>query len=469
MKLSRIMILLALFSSMIACQTKQEDIVDAIDISIDENVIYQKIHHFGSSAAWWAQAVGQWPDVVVDEIMDLLYDREKGIGLNLIRYNLGGGKANAIVTDPLRRAETLEVSSGVLDLERDAAAIRIIDEAVERGAEVVLFANSPPDRLTVTGAPTGNGRKTNLASGKERDFARYLVDTAEFLKEKKNWPIHDISPINEPQWNWAPKNGQEGCRYSPEEAYLVIRALYEELKERDLVYSISAIDSGEMKLSSNKKYLQLIFDDPELRKAISHYAVHSYWSSAMDRESLYKYMNKNYREIELWMTEWTEMRGGKDLTMDAALVLASTVHEDMVITNASSWQKWIALSPYDYRDGLIYMNSITKSYEISKKLWTLGNWSKFINPGARRIDVSLSQANKLLVSSFRNMDGTVITVLVNRNENLARLVDFSQYGGSADEMGVYETSGLRNLDQVYSGGIGEVTVPPQSIVTVLIQ
>lgn len=258
----------------------------------------------------------------------------------------------------MRRAETIETESGNFDFRRDAAAIRVVDMAVERGAKVVLFANSPPARLTITGAATGNAEQSNLRKGAERDFARYLVGAAEYLRISRSWPIVDISPINEPQWNWAPKNGQEGSHYSAEAAYRVIRALYEEIRAKDVSYRISAPESGELKLPSNRRYIDLLLGDAELSRALGHYAAHSYWSSAEDRKAIHRYLADNYPDVELWMTEWTEMRGGKDLSMDAALVLAATIHEDMVYSNASSWQYWIAVSPYDYRDGLLYIDRL---------------------------------------------------------------------------------------------------------------
>ena len=67
-------------------------------ILIDPQKTYQTIESFGVSGAWWAQEIGGWeePDEESglpkrERIAELLFDREKGIGVSCYRYNLGAG------------------------------------------------------------------------------------------------------------------------------------------------------------------------------------------------------------------------------------------------------------------------------------------------------------------------------------------------------------------------------------------
>ena len=77
--------------------------------------------------------------------------------------------------------------------------------------------------------------------------------------------------------------------------------------------------------------------------------------------------------------------GGKDLGMDAAIYMAKVIHADLTIANASAWHWWLAISKYNYKDGLIYVeNRPEGGYEDSKSLWVLGNYSRFIRPGAKK-------------------------------------------------------------------------------------
>ena len=81
----------------------------------------------------------------------------------------------------------------------------------------------------------------------------------------------------------------------------------------------------------------------------------------------------------------------------------------------------------DYKDGLIYVtpNANRKDGEIvdSKLLWTLENFSRFIRPGAVRVDVRSSQADVndpegLMVSAYVNaQERTLTCVVVNYSEH----------------------------------------------------
>ena len=451
----------------VGCSSVPDGSDSVIGVRIDENTRYQTVEHFGASAAWWAQCVGQWPEDTAQRMMNLLYGSSDGIGLDIIRYNLGGGKKNAILTDQLRTVESPETSPLQFDWSRDAAAIGVVQKAVDLGAKVIVFANSPPDRLTITGAPTGNATESNLLPGKEAEFAEYIVAAVQSLEGEYGWEIEGLSPINEPQWNWAPKNGQEGCHYSPEEAYRVVRAVYDELKRKNVHYDISAVDSAEMKLASNMRYLDLLMQDEDLRCDLDHYAVHSYWSSEYDRRQLSEYVEENYPGLSLWMSEWTEMESGRDYGMDSALMLAATVLEDFNFAGVTSWQYWIAASPYNYRDGLIYIDPRNESFRTTKRLFALGNFSKFIQSGATRVDCAFSVPYKLQGGAFKNPDDSLVVTLVNMNKTEPRNIDFAITGAGYSQMTIYETSPENDLALCFEGKPKEYTIGPESIQTII--
>ena len=68
---------------------------------------------------------------------------------------------------------------------------------------------------------------------------------------------------------------------------------------------------------------------------------------------------------EFCIMDYEEMQGnGRDLGISPALYMARVIHYDMTVANASSWQWWLAISPYDYKDGLIYI--FFGSFEIAR-------------------------------------------------------------------------------------------------------
>ena len=67
-------------------------------------------------------------------------------------------------------------------------------------------------------------------------------------------------------------------------------------------------------------------EDKILSKAVDHWAVHSYWSNEWIK-IVASYFEGIQNMVPLHQTEWCEMAEGRDLGMDAALILARTVHE----------------------------------------------------------------------------------------------------------------------------------------------
>ena len=92
---------------------------DAI-LDIDIDIEYQTIDNFGASDCWSFQKIGSWFTHKKEEIVDLLFSQEKGIGLSAWRFNIGGGKEGNRISHPWRSVETFEISEGVYDWSRQS-------------------------------------------------------------------------------------------------------------------------------------------------------------------------------------------------------------------------------------------------------------------------------------------------------------------------------------------------------------
>ncbi|HEY9534364.1 MAG TPA: glycoside hydrolase, partial [Mucilaginibacter sp.] len=144
-------------------------------------------------------------------------------------------------------------------------------------------------------------------------------------------------------------------------------------------------------------------------------------------------------------------------------------HTDLTVANASAWQWWTAISAYDYKDGLIYIdkNKTDGNFYTSKMLWALGNYSRFIKPGAKRIDVSVSQVDlkaPLLISAYKNKK-EIVLVAVNPN---AEDVDikWNSGGGKIKFTTSYTTSATDGLKATAVNG-PDVVIKARSVVTVI--
>lgn len=435
---------------------KQENII------INETVFHQKIDGFGASGAWWAQDIGSWSESKRNEITEKLFDKEKGIGLSIYRYNIGAGSGENI-EDNWRNTNSIETKAGVYDIDNDKEAIWVLRRALELGVDkVVAFANSPPARLTISGEVTGEEKgNSNLSKDNYEAFADYLIDIVLELRNN-DIQVDYVSPINEPQWDWSEKKGQEGNHYTLDECLEVVQVLNNRIKERAVDIEISAIEAGEWKDAID--YADKILEDEDLFTSLDHFAGHSYWSKAKHKKSFIEDYNKKYSDMKLWVTEWTEMKSGRDVSIKTALTLANEIHDDMTILSASSWQYWIAVSKYDYRDGLIYTNENTEDIIDTKRLYALGNYSKFIKPGYKRI--SLNENNGIKVSAYTGDDKLVIVIINDKNKDISKVITTKN---TYKNMQTYVTDEVHDLEQTYSGNSkNTVEILANSITTIIL-
>lgn len=463
-------------------------------VRLDLAETHQTIESFGASGAWWSQDVGGWDEVrksdgleVREYIAQLLFDDEVGIGLNSYRYNIGAGSADAGskstsgIADKWRRAQSfINPKTGEYDWDRDANAVWFMRKAAEMGVdEIIMFCNSPHESLTINGkAYTDASREgqSNIAKENYEAFAKYTLDVAEHFVEE-GLPIKFVSPINEPQWDWT--GGQEGCHYSTTETIKVLTTFINELKSRDALLDAGVEISGPEGVNWNKDngVLDMCLSMMQNKVLVNHLSAidnHSYWSDAMVKKNFANSFIKKYPDMKIRMSEWCEMVNGKDTSIDSAINLAIEMNEDLTILDCVSWQYWIAVSCYDYRDGLLYVDLNTHKVTIPKRFYAMGNYSRFIDPGYIRIDASLKQSD-FYTSAYKgvneNGEEEIVMVFVN-NKDTAVNIDFSGIDASAyNRMGVYLTNKGYSLAERFYGEFNEdscVEIPTRSIVTVVV-
>ncbi len=366
----------------------------------------------------------------------------------------------------LKTVPTLDKHDGAraYDLKLDADSIAVLDMAIERGAEhITLFINSPPAYMTKSGYTAGAGDGTsNLKPEFYNAFALYCVDIVEtFLK--KGYAIEYVSPINEPSGEWG-KNGnnwQEGCHYEPDEVVKVDLLVAKQLLNRGITdVKVSFPETSQWNSAGYADALaRALAADPELRGYIDHFGSHSYNVDAAGKALFYRlWKSLGLSGIPLHQTEYCSNVKG----VDGALELARVIFEDFTILNCESWEFWVNMMTDEYS----FIEVHQGTYEVSKRMWAMGNYSKFIL-GSQRIPASVSAQN-VKVSAYRN-DGKSQTYFVFVNEgNSASDVSLPElYAGCHVE--VYETSQLHDLDDLgrMDPAIG-YTLPPRSVTTFVV-
>lgn len=452
---------------------KEQEEMNKVEVEINPKNTYQTIESFGASGAWWSQDVGGWVEKETsnqskrDYIAELLFDPEQGIGLSSYRYNLGAGSADTSnspkITDPWRKGESFEIAPKQYDWTKDGNAQYMLKKAVEYGInDIYFFVNSPLERLTKNGRAYGeeDGQFSNFEEQNYQAFFDYLFDVTEHFLEE-GIPVKYLSPLNEPQWDWT--GGQEGSHFTPDEMVAFAKAIYEAKQTRPQLAKteLSVPELGEW-ANTSYDYYDAMINDATFMSYYPTWDIHSYWSSAFQKEDAKAYFEKHQLTIDLKMSEWTEMVNGKDVTMDSALNLATQIYEDLTILDVLDWQYWIAVSSYDYRDGLIYVDTDSKEIELTKRLWAMGNFSKFIRPKAQRIEVS-TETSDLKVVGFVNQDDSTYLVVINDQMASAQLI--LPEGYQAKE--AFVTSADSDLKKIFKNEKKQqVEIPNQSVVTI---
>lgn len=489
-----------------------------LEIKVIPTASYQRIDGFGASDAWSTQFVGKnWPLDKRNEIADLLFSTQfktdgspKGIGLNSWRFNIGAGSSSqgapSGIDDEWRRAESFMTANGY-DWNAHQGQRWFLQAAKLRGVDhFTAFSNSPPIYMTKNGkAHSSGGSSANLNEEKYELFAEFLSDVIENISQNDGVSFDYISPFNEPQWDWT--GGQEGSPWLNNEISDITRILNSKLNESTLQTKIEIAEAGKLNYlyesadkpgrgdqlneffdAGSNNYLGDLDNLPKKIAGHSYYTTHGTSSLINTRKSVFNKLNDIDPTMEFWMTEYcllennSEINGnGRDLGIDPALYLAKVIYADLAIANASHWSWWLAVSPYDYKDGLVYIDNNKENGQVyeSKMLWALGHYSRFIEEDFERVEIKRSDKqsveqsmNGLLVSGYKAADSSKIVLVLVNQRSISIPVKPVVEGKTSFSVKVYQTSAAKNENLSYKStltNLDQITVPSRSIVTLVIE
>lgn len=223
-----------------------------VQIPKDFQDIYVIWDGWGTSLCWWGNFVGGLPKEDFDYVVDLLFDPRKGLGMNIVRYNIGGGADLTIDTNLRPFGDVPGFKAGPnepYDWTADKRQRAVLFAARDKGANIFeAFNNSPPPWMTFSGSVTGNWKngQDNLNPKYYEAFADYLT---EVVLKYKEWGIQfdTLAPFNEPCEGWwyidRNKPQQEGCNFSTKSMDKVIPIVKKYLVKKNLPTRLSAFDA----------------------------------------------------------------------------------------------------------------------------------------------------------------------------------------------------------------------------------
>ena len=375
--------------------------------------------YFGTGAAMTdaaAETFYKLPKEKQQELLQAYFDKEKGIGYTVARTNINSCDFSSdmytYVADGDRELKSFSI-------EHDKKyKLPFIKEAMKAaGGSLNLFASpwSPPAWMKDNNDMLQGGKlKTEF-------YESWALYYTKFIKayEQEGVPVWGISIQNEPM----AKQRWESCLYTAEEE--------RDFLKKNLGPTMKKEGLGDKKIivwDHNRDLIyqraQTYFNDPEAAKYIWGIGFH-------------------------WYEDWS---GGTPMYDNLRRVYESFPDKHILFTegcaesfNASRYNAWVLGEEYgrsminDYNNGMVGftdwnilldetggpnhvqnfcfapVHGDTKTGQLiyTNAYYYIGHFSKFIQPGAKRIAASASRS-QLLTTAFRNPDGKTVVIVMNQ-------------------------------------------------------
>ena len=529
-------VMLLIFFLLVSCEketTVEQSSSGKITINVKISETYQVMDGFGASDAWSCQPVGKnWPLAKKELMADLLFSQDtdqygdpKGIGLSMWRFNVGAGSAeqgaNSYISDTWKRTECFLNADGTYDWTKQQGQQWFLNAAKKRGVEkTILFLNSPPVYYTINQkAFSSGGWHINVQTGKITSFVDFLTTVIQHFTDG-GINVDYLSPVNEPQWGWdAGSNGwssQEGTPASNTEVADLAKQLSSKLASKGLSTKVALAEAGQANYlyettdanrgnqindffnASSSNYVGNQSNVANLISSHSYFTVWPISGLISSREAIHSKITLVNNSLKYWESEYcilesanTDMADGwnRNLNIDMALYVSRIIHYALVKANASSWQWWLAISRGAYKDGLIYLDNgdnvgmgstLVENYcntdgyvRQSKLMWGLGNFSRFVRPGMKRVytgspDILPDQSYGLLTSAYIDeASKKMVVVLINYSSNAKTIAVNMKTGSLNGNFTAYVTSESNNLKRTQNISAGSVPIQANSITTLV--
>jgi glucuronoarabinoxylan endo-1,4-beta-xylanase len=170
---------------------------------------------------------------------------------------------------------------------------------------------------------------------------------------------------------------------------------------------------------------------------------------------------------EFWQTEIYDTDTRADPGMGSALRIAKLIHEALTIANMSAWHYWW-VKESGINNGALWDRQTNK---WAKRLWIMGNWSRYARPGFVRVNATEKPATGVTVTAFRDSAlSKVVIVAINTNTSVTSQ-DFSISGTSPKKVTPCITDPTRDLveqaAQTLSSNTFTYSLPAQSLTTLV--
>ncbi len=363
---------------------------------------YQRITGFGGSGGNDSAANFQkLTPANQQRLCDLLFDVRKGIGLTMVRNEI--------------YAWRIQAAPGTWDWTKDDDQVWLMRQAKACGATSFWSAVwSPPLFMKSNGILTNGG---SFLKEYSQAYSAFLVRYVREYKSRFDLDIQAVSISNEPEV----KQSYQSTVWTGEEMRDLIRDyLGPAFHKEGLATKIIVPENcGWDHLA---KWADVIMADAVARGFVGVIAAHQYDQSytgfvpkfpPSTPEIAYP-AAKRYGK-EFWQTEVSFIGGKPDPGIGWGLGAALLIHNAMVGGEVNAWVWWAFHNNWKDNEGLADLAG--DSFVVTKRLWALGNYSRFVRPGWVMIGVTTNPATNVFATAFKDPShGRFALVVINTTD-----------------------------------------------------
>jgi O-glycosyl hydrolase len=450
---------------------------------------YQIIDGFGFSEAFQrANDLQKLPEDARQKVLDLLFNTTTGAGFTIVRNGIGSSVdsrsdwMNTIL--PRNPGGPSSAPQYVWD-GKDSGQLWFSKEAMKYGVKT-FYANawSAPGFMKTNNNDANGGTLCGVSGARcssgdwRQAYADYLVQYIKYYQQE-GVPISFLGFLNEPDLTYvsafvfitiklteSARTSYASMLSSGTQAADFVKILHPTLQKNNLSHiGITCCDSAGW---NNQRSMLSQLKSSGVENQLARITSHGYTSAPSGTFST---------PLPVWQTEWMDSSGswttpwyGSGGAGDG-YTWAGRIHSGLTSCNVSAYFYWVGVQRNSAANSkLITVTSDGRGYQVSKRLWAYGQYSRFVRPGAVR--VGISSGNNLRTSAFSNVDGSIAVVVINGGTGATNV----QIGGTGAVGGMvtaWVTDNSRDMASlaasIDAAGVVTGSIPGRAMVTFVIR
>jgi O-glycosyl hydrolase len=447
----------------------------ASTITVDLTKTYQTIDGFGFSTAFQrANLITNMKDATKQRyLLDLLFNTTTGAGFTIIRTGIGSSpdsSSDHMNTFAPKNPGGPKATPNYIWDGKDSGQLFVAQEAANTYGVKTFYADawSAPGYMKTNNNEANGGTLCGVpgascSSGDWRQaYANYLVAYVNFYAQA-GVKISHLGFLNEPEFaaSYASmsSNGNQAADF--------IKVLYATLQSNNLTEQVGIACCDSEGWGNQVSMLNAIKSAGAegMLKAVTSHTYTGGPSGTMGTK------------VPVWLSEQCDLNGGWTTAWYSnggageGLTWANNVYSAVVNNGVSGYVYWegVQWPNPNTNEKLIRVDNATNSIEVSRRVWALANWARYVRPGAVRVGSSGGSGVK--TAAFRNVDGTIAVVAISTG-SAASSVSIKVAGVTPAGAAAYVSDSTRNCEKtaVTAGSDGSVSglVAGRSITTFVI-